>query len=116
MTCEKIIIIHQGKIVAQNSIENLAHLEKGHSRVHLKISMKSDLRTHLSQIASVHDVQNLAVDSHEWSVDYTGGDEVLAKISNEISKKDLGLLLLEPQKLDLYVVFLKLTYGNKGEQ
>lgn len=35
-TCEKIIIIHRGEIVAEDTIQSLSMREKGHSRLHLR--------------------------------------------------------------------------------
>lgn len=110
--CEKIIIIHQGRIVAQDSIEHLSHLEKGHLRVHVKTAVTADLKAMLSHVNGIHDIQPLSGKDAGWSIDYVGGNDSLAHISKEIVNKDLGLLLLEPQVLNLEDVFLKLTYDK----
>ncbi len=41
-TCEKAIIINQGKIVAQDSIENLEKMDRGQSRIYLGIHWSFD--------------------------------------------------------------------------
>lgn len=115
-TCEKVVIINKGKIVAQDTIGNLSQLEKGQGRIFIR------LRREVSDLKSIiADVQNvLAVDigsnKKEWKIDYKGDEETVEKVSNKIVSNGLGLVELSPSKVDLEDVFLKLTYGQeRGE-
>ncbi|MBV2168249.1 MAG: ABC transporter ATP-binding protein [Bdellovibrio sp.] len=112
-TCEKVIIINKGEIVAEDSIHNLATMEKGQSRLHIRVrkeveDMKS-LLGDIQQVLSVH----LGTSHKEWNVDVQGGDEVVDAISSRLVTKGYGLLELSPSKVDLEDVFLKLTYGKQ---
>lgn len=112
-TCEKVIIINNGEIVAEDSIQNLATMEKGQSRLHVRIRKEvEDMKTILSDIREVVGVH--AGTSHkEWNIDLKGGEEVVDSISSLIVAKGYGLVELSPSKVDLEDVFLKLTYGKQ---
>lgn len=114
-TCEKVVIISKGKIVAQDTIDNLSKLEKGQGRILVRLRKEiTDLK---SVIADIDEV--LSVDqgntNREWRIDFKGDDETIDKVSSKIVSKGLGLIELSPSKVDLEDVFLKLTYGmEKG--
>lgn len=112
-TCEKIIIINQGKIVAQDSIQNLSTIEQGRSHLHIRLrkdvdNMKS-LIGDMGQVIEVH--QGLS--RKEWRLEVAGGDEVIETIASRLVTQGYGLIELSPRKLDLEDVFLKLTYGQQ---
>lgn len=112
-TCEKIVIINKGKIVAQDSIHRLATMEKGQSRLQIRLRKEvEDMKSVLSGISEVVGISEGA--SHrEWRVDVQGGEETVEAVSSRLVTKGLGLLELSPSKMDLEDVFLKLTYGQK---
>lgn len=115
-TCEKIIIIHQGRIVAEDRIQNLESMEQGRSRLQIRLKKDAtDLKSVIGDIAGVIDAQR-GVGDKEWSVSVTGDEDVIANVSSRLVTQGLGLLELSPQRLDLEDVFLKLTYGSKGEK
>jgi ABC-2 type transport system ATP-binding protein len=112
-TCEKIIIINKGRIVAQDSIARLATMEKGQSRLHVRLRKDvADLASVLTDIREVVHVSQEA-SGREWKIDVQGGDEIVEAVSARLVSQGLGLLELSPTKLDLEDVFLKLTYGQK---
>ncbi|MBO9665401.1 MAG: ATP-binding cassette domain-containing protein [Bdellovibrio sp.] len=113
-TCEKIIIINKGKIVAEDSIHHLATMEQGQSRLLVRVHRDvQDMKSVLSDIREVVSVQ-AGTSAKEWRIDVRGGDDVIAAISSRLVNNGLGLLEFSPSKLDLEDVFLKLTYGEKG--
>jgi ABC-2 type transport system ATP-binding protein len=113
-TCERVIIIHQGQIVAQDRIENLAAQNQGQSRVNIRLRQEvGDLHSSLKGIEGILSV-NRGLSSHDWEVNIRGTDEVVEAISSRVVKEGLGLLELSPKKADLEDVFLKLTYGSEA--
>lgn len=111
-TCEKIIIIHQGEIVAQDTLQNLSTLEKGHARLHLRSRKEiQDLKKVLEGLEGVRHIHS-GSSSREWDVDVDGGEEIMDAISHRIVNQGYGLLEFTPSRMDLEDVFLKLTYGN----
>ncbi|MFS4460909.1 ABC transporter ATP-binding protein [Bdellovibrio sp. HCB2-146] len=113
-TCEKIIIINKGKIVIQDSIHHLATMEKGQSR--LTIRLRKDVDDMKKVLGDIREVVGLHMGaSHkEWRLDVQGGEEIIEAISSRLVNNGLGLIELSPSKLDLEDVFLKLTYGQSG--
>ncbi len=113
--CEKVIIINKGKIVAQDTISNLSKLEKGQSRLFIRLRKDiADLHSVISGIDGILSIDSGA-SNREWKVDLQGQDETIEAISSRIVSQGLGLLELSPTRMDLEDVFLKLTYGqDKG--
>lgn len=112
-TCEKVIIINKGRIVAEDSIHNLATMEQGRVRLHVRLRQEvEDMKTVLG---GIHEVMGAQVGSSnkEWNIDLQGGDEIVASVSSHLVTQGLGLVELSPAKRDLEDVFLKLTYGQE---
>lgn len=114
-TCEKVVIISKGKIVAQDTIDNLSKLEKGQGRIFVRLRKEvSDLK---SVIAGIDEVMSVDIGNNkrEWRIEYKGDEETIDKVSSKIVSNGLGLIELTPSRVDLEDVFLKLTYGmEKG--
>ncbi len=111
-TCEKVIIINKGKIVTQDTIENLSKLEQGHSRLFMRFRKEiTDLKDLIADIDGVLSVDQ-GISNKEWRVDLRGDDSIIEAVSSRVVQKGLGLLELSPSKKDLEDVFLKLTYGQ----
>lgn len=114
-TCEKVVIISKGKIVAQDTIDNLSKLEKGQGRIFVRLRKEvSDLKSVISGIDEVMSV-DVGNSKKEWRIDYKGDEETIDRVSSKIVSNGLGLVELTPSRVDLEDVFLKLTYGmEKG--
>ena len=112
-TCEKIIIIHQGSIVAQSNLANLSSLMGGSVKVHLRVRQFSQgLEKGVSEIVGVKSIKVLR--ERELEVELQDGDEPLDKLSAFLVQQRAGLLEMRSYKMDLEQVFLKLTYGREG--
>ncbi|WP_413288572.1 ABC transporter ATP-binding protein [Bdellovibrio sp. HCB337] len=115
-TCERVIIINQGQIVAQDRIENLATQQQGQSRLNIRLRKEvSDLQKVLAGIEGVLSV-NSGTNHREWEVKIRGGEAIVEAISSRVVNEGLGLLELSPHKIDLEDVFLKLTYGAEQSE
>lgn len=116
-TCEKAIIINKGRIVAEDTIANLSTLEKGQSRLFVRLRREiQDLKKVLADIDGVMQVE-AGVSPKEWRIDVRGSDETVDAVSSRLVTEGYGLLEFSPSKVDLEDVFLKLTYGTeKGGQ
>jgi len=111
--CERIIIIHQGKIVAEDSIENLAHMGASHSRLHLRVRKDvEDLRKVLNAQQGLLKVER-GHSGRDWIVEVESSDEAISNVASSVVQQGLGLLEMSQVKVDLEDVFLKLTYGDK---
>lgn len=112
-TCERVIIINQGQIVAQDRIENLATQQQGQSRLNIRLRKEvADLQKVLSGIEGILSV-NSGANHREWELKIRGDEAIVDAISSRVVTEGLGLLELSPHKIDLEDVFLKLTYGSE---
>jgi ABC-2 type transport system ATP-binding protein len=113
-TCERIIIINQGKIVAQDSLENLSALKSGQRAVILKVKRPSDaLALALKALSAVKEIE--FDHKQTYKVFVSGSEEVIEAIASTAIATRAGLLELSSAKLDLEDVFIELTYGSNGK-
>lgn len=110
-TCERIIIINKGQIVAQDSIENLTGARKTHQVIHVKVrSFDESLIQSLKALPGVNRVQAGTV-PNELLVEAGASDDMIEKIAGHIIQNRVGLLGINAVRADLEEVFLNLTYG-----
>lgn len=111
-TCERIIIINKGKIVAEDSLEHLALTQKGARKINLKVR-KSDgsVAGALKNIVGVKSVA-VGATNQDWVLDTEADELMVEKIATAVIGNGAGLLEISSAKLDLENVFLELTYGS----
>lgn len=113
-TCDRIIIINKGKIVAEDTLENLSARQMGGRKVHLRIKKSSsDVAQVLAKVHGVLKVHN-GLSGQDWQIDTQDGEEVIENIAKEVMSQGLGLLEISSAKADLEDIFLKLTYGESS--
>ena len=114
--CERIIIINKGKIVAQDSLQNLANLQNsmqsGARRVNLRVRRGENIAQSLSSVAGVKSVE-AGVSQQDWTLHTTDSEDVIERVASEVIQKGYGLLEISSARADLEDVFLKLTYGQE---
>ncbi len=111
-TCQKVIIINKGEIVAQDLIQNLGQASKSQSKLFIKtLRPVADFRAALSGLSGVTAVTPGLTPS-EWSLALDGGEELISEVASRVVKAGHGLLELKPERMDLEDVFLKLTYDR----
>jgi ABC-2 type transport system ATP-binding protein len=107
VTCERVIIIHEGKIVAEDRIENLSSTISGSKRVRLEVEGPVEKVTErLGQIKGVSRVSHQ--DSH-YIIECSAEQDPRSKIMEAIVQNGWTLLSLESVELSLEDIFLKLT-------
>jgi len=110
--CERIIIIHQGHIVAEDSLTNLAKLQTGTRKILLRTKKASDeIRSRLSTLRGVDSVQS-GKTSQDWILATQDNEEMVENIAKLVMDSGFGLLEISSARANLEDVFLKLTYGQ----
>lgn len=105
--CQRVIIIHEGKIVAQDSIENLSTVVGGAKRFKLEVSGPS--KQVLERLRRVPGVLRVRTDGAEYIVECPAQQDPRAKLTEAIMQSGWTLLKLEAVELSLEDIFLKLT-------
>lgn len=108
MTCQRVIIINEGQIVAEDRIENLTDGVGSIQAVRLRFARgDASLATRLGAAPGVRDVR---VDTDgSFLVRADAGDEVRERIAAEAVATGAGLLELARQTATLEEVFLRLV-------
>lgn len=113
-TCNKVIIIHEGKIVAQESIEQIEKMNQGFILLTVKTRKSNSIAAQLQSIEGVQEVE--VISEQHYRLKLIEQDDIIEKIANEVIRTGSGLIELSPSRANLEDVFLKLTYGqNKAE-
>lgn len=108
-TCERIIIINQGRIVAQDTLEHLSNLKEGTRKIHLRTRKSgAEVQSALQQMDGLMKVQAAA---HGWQIEARDQEDMVERIAQHVMQKGLGLLEISSAKADLEDVFLRVTYG-----
>ena len=107
MTCQRVIIINEGKIVAQDSIENLSTVVSGMKRFRLEVNGPS--KQVLERLRRVPGVGKVNYDGTVYTVESSAEQDPRSKIAEAIVQGGWTLLSLEIVEMSLEDVFLKLT-------
>lgn len=110
-TCEKVIIINSGKIVAQDTLTGLSEkTANGIMRVQLKVKR---LKENVAQaIENLNFVQMSKVVQNQIHVDLIGGEESLESLSSHIVESGMGLLEMNVSAEKLEDIFIELTNSS----
>jgi len=115
-TCDRVIIINNGEIVADGTTDSLQKSFQGQLNIHLIIKKdpkygRDKLVSALETIKNVEKVKFISDDENSWTVDLTAtkGIDVREEIFRKIVSLDMVLLELHQDETSLEDIFRKLT-------
>lgn len=113
MTCDRVLIINRGKIVAEDTPENLTTQLRGGERLRLLVrAEESALRAALGEVDGIHNVSvNPVGDAGQLTVviELTPGQDIRSQIAACIVGKGFELYELRSERMSLEEIFLQLT-------
>ncbi len=114
ITCERVIIIHEGRIVAKDRIENLSTVLKGGKRLRLKIQgPAAQVTDRLGKISAIKEVKyEEPFHLVEFATDY----EPQSEITQSLLDGGWTLLSMESVEMSLEDIFLKLTSSQEATE
>jgi ABC-2 type transport system ATP-binding protein len=111
--CGRVIIIHEGQIVAVDTPDNLASRLRGSERIELDVrGRREDVIRIVENVEGVTGVELTPGSGRGYSsytVEAEQGVEVRSDIAAAIVEAELELLRLEPIGMSLEEIFLRLT-------
>jgi ABC-2 type transport system ATP-binding protein len=120
MTCDRVLIINRGKLVAEDTPENLTTQIRGGDRVRVLVQgEESALRQALSGVEGIRDltVTPLREPGRLTAViEATPGHDLRGEISARIVGQGLGLYELRSERMSLEEIFLQLTTEEHHEE
>lgn len=116
--CERVIIINQGRIVAQDKLENLTKGIGESSRLIVRVAgsrndVKQSLRT-LDGATYVEALGEKEDGSCDFVVEAAGGADLRRQMFSVLSRNGMPILMLKPSDATLEDIFLKLTSDGEG--
>ncbi|OQW53386.1 MAG: MFS transporter [Proteobacteria bacterium SG_bin7] len=107
-SCQRIIIINRGKIVAEDTISGLTQRMGGSFQVQVRVRRNSEgLQKSLLNVTGV--AQVISDGDGQLQISMKKDDEVFEKISAHIVNAGAGLLQMQPMGESLEDIFIKLT-------
>ncbi|MCZ6491818.1 MAG: ATP-binding cassette domain-containing protein [Acidobacteria bacterium] len=122
-TCGRVMIINAGKLVAEDTPENLTARLQGYETMNLVVEgPEAEVRERLSRVTGVSRVSPSQAGNGRvaFAVQTVKGQDVRKELARAVVESGWGLLELRPVGLSLEEIFLKLTTtesadGNAGE-
>jgi gliding motility-associated transport system ATP-binding protein len=121
-TCSKVVIINQGRLVAEGPPALLRAGQGGATSLRLSVQgPERDLTQLLSQVPGVESVMCQAPETPQegacyFTLETGGGPEVAAQVARAVVTAGHGLLELTPVSASLEEVFMKLTTEEKAAE
>jgi len=108
MTCGRVVIINKGRVVAEDTPENLTHRLQGAATVRLEVrGDASDLEATLAAVPGVKSVRLARPGVYE--IDAEAGRDVRAELARAAIARGLDLIGLQQSGMSLEEIFLHLT-------
>ena len=118
MTCEKVIIIHQGEIVAVDTPENLVKKLQQTSRISVQIEgVKQEVTAKLKTIPGVVAVLEKGEDLpgvFSYEIESEKKKEISGELSYLVYNNKWKLVEMRPVKMSLEDIFIKLVTEEEG--
>lgn len=115
-TCEKVIIIHEGKIVATDSHQQLISQLRKTNKIHLKLKSTTGADQLLKVIPGVINVSVEDNKNGVFLVETKVDPAIQEEIAKAVVNKNLGLLEMRLNEVSLEDVFLKLTTEDQTQE
>lgn len=117
--CDRLVIIHQGRIVAEDSLEHLIHPEAETRKVRLRVAGPGEeVLSALRATEGVEQVDALGTreaDSADYLLHAREGCDIRRTVFAAMAERGWPILIQRPVDLELEDVFLQLT-GDSGEE
>ena len=117
-TCNRVMIINKGKLVAEDTPENLTARLQGFETMKLLVEGPPEqIQETLTRVEGVNHVAHMpALDGRvEFSVETSPGHDARKELARAVVESGWGLLELRPMGMSLEEIFLKLTTKEDAE-
>jgi ABC-2 type transport system ATP-binding protein len=113
--CDRVLIINKGKIVTEDTPENLQSRLAGAQRVIVRVRGEADeLPAKISKVKGVRDVESKPDGTVEF--EFSAGQDVRPQVAKTIIQAGFDLLEMRPVGLSLEEIFLELTRENANNK
>ena len=107
MTCERVAIMNEGRIVAEDRIENLSSILRGTKRIRLEV--EGPRKKVAERLHQIEGVSRVSYEDPHYIVECAAEQDPRGKIMQTIVQGGWTLLSMESIEMSLEDIFLKLT-------
>jgi ABC-2 type transport system ATP-binding protein len=112
--CDRVLIINKGKIVTEDTPENLQSRLVGSQRVVLRVRGDSDgLNARITKVKGVRTVESKPDGSVEF--EFGAGEDARPQVAKAVVQGGYELLEMRPVGMSLEEIFLELTRENSDD-
>ncbi len=118
MTCERVVIINRGRVVAEDTPDGLTARMQGAEILSLTVDGPEDeVRHTVSSLSGVVQVQAKGASNgvHTFEVEAASGQDIRRELARSIVQGGFGLLELKQMGMSLEDVYLQLTTREEAE-
>lgn len=116
--CDKVVVINQGKLVADDTTTNLSHSMSTDHRYNILVDgPENEIYRMLCSISDMHDVQTLGkreAGVYEFVVEAKQGADIRREIFKRLAERNWPLLGMRSSEMTLEDIFLQLTKDSGG--
>jgi len=119
LVCSRVVVIYQGKIVAEGTPEDLSPEKVDKKQINVKV--KGNKEDVVNKISNLVGVEKVTVESEDLKDNLLNlkliiekDEDILNRVANEIIRNGWTLLTISPQSVSLEDVFVKLITTEKG--
>jgi len=113
VVCERVIIIHEGRILAEDSIGNLSSLISGSKRIRLEVA--GPAKKIAERLRRIDGIRQVRYDDSHFTLECSADKDPRSKIMETIVQGGWTLLSMESLEMSLEDIFLKLTTEEELE-
>ncbi len=118
-TCQRVVIINKGKVVAVDTPDNLTRRLRGAETMYLQIDAggadATDALTRVAGVTGVHQADRHG-DAVGWEVESVRGHDIRRDLANAVVTRGWGLLELRPLRMSLEEIFLQVTTEEPAQK
>ncbi len=108
-TCERVVIINEGKVVAEDTVENLTNRMRGVQRINLQVEGDQDAVKKALQSVDAIQKMTVTMKNNICEVAVESPQDIRKDLARVIVNNGLGLLELSTERFTLEEIFLHLT-------
>ena len=114
-TCQRVVIINRGRVVAEDTPDNLTRQLRGAATIYVQVEADGDAEAALQAVPGVRRVT--VADRHErelgFEVEAEPERDIRRDLARAVVDRGWGLLELRPTRMSLEEIFLQLTTSEE---
>jgi ABC-2 type transport system ATP-binding protein len=117
-TCQRVVIINKGRVVAEDTPDNLTHQLTGAATLYVQVAANGEAADALRTVPGIRNVLRVdgSADATGYEVEVEPNMDVRREIARTIVNRGWGLLELRPLRMSLEEIFLQLTTEEQPEE